>query len=227
MYGNFILLADLNSEPKEQTVQDFCQAARENIIKENTCFKNPANPSYIDLFLTNRPACFHSSVNIETGLFNFHKMSLSMMKVFCKKRPPNIVRYCNYNNFNNKVFINDLNEYFTENTEFLSFDSFKRTIDKTLEKYTLLKKQYVRAKQAPFINKNINKEIMKRSRLRNKFLNTKSDIDSKAYNKQRNICVTLIRQEKKKLNTRFITDNKTFWKKVKPFLQIKYKLNLK
>ena len=150
-----------------------------------------------------------------------------MMNVFCKKRPPNIVRYCNYNNFNNKVFINDLNEYFTENTEFLSFDSFKRTIDKTLEKYTLLKKQYVRAKQAPFINKNINKEIMKRSRLRNKFLNTKSDIDSKAYNKQRNICVTLIRQEKKNLNTRFITDNKTFWKKVKPFLQIKYKLNLK
>ena len=132
MYGNFILLADLNSEPKEQTVQDFCQA-RENIIKENTCFKNPANPSYIDLFITNRPACFQGFVNIETGLFNFHKMSLSMMNVFCKKRPPNIVRYCNYNNFNNKVFINDLNEYFTENTEFLSFDSFKRTIDKTLE----------------------------------------------------------------------------------------------
>ena len=132
MYGNFILLADLNSEPKEQIVQDFCQA-RENIIKEKSCFKNPANPSYIDLFITNRPACFQGSVNIETGLFNFHKVSLSMMNVFCKKRPPNIVRYCNYNNFNNKVFINDLNEYFTENTEFLSFDSFKRTIDKTLE----------------------------------------------------------------------------------------------
>ena len=68
---------------------------------------------------------------------------------------------------------------------------------------------------------------MKNSRLRNKFLYTKSDIGRKAHNKQRNICVTLIRQEKKNLNTRFITDNKTFWKKVKPFLQIKYKLNLK
>ena len=38
---------------------------------------------------------------------------------------------------------------------------------------------------------------MKRSRLRNKFLNTKCDIDSKAYNKQRNLCVSLIRSEKK------------------------------
>ena len=42
------------------------------------------------------------------------------------------------------------------------------------------KKQYVRANQAPFMNKKINKEIMRRSRLRNKFLNTKSDIDRKA-----------------------------------------------
>ena len=62
---------------------------------------------------------------------------------------------------------------------------------------------------------------MKRSRLRNKFLNTKSDIDRKAYNAQRNLCVTLIRQAKKRffsnLDTCDITDNKTFWKTVKPF----------
>ena len=38
---------------------------------------------------------------------------------------------------------------------------------------------------------------MKRSRLRNKFLNTKSDIDRKAYSKQRNPCVNLIKSEKK------------------------------
>ena len=38
---------------------------------------------------------------------------------------------------------------------------------------------------------------MKRSRLKNKFLNTKRDIDRKAYNKQHNLCVSLIRREKK------------------------------
>ena len=37
-----------------------------------------------------------------------------------KKQPPNVVRYHNCENINNEV--NDLNECFTENTEFLSFD---------------------------------------------------------------------------------------------------------
>ena len=87
-------------------------------------------------------------------------MCLSIMKVFYKKWPSNIARYRNYKNFNNEVFINDLNEYFTKNAEFLSFSSFKITINKTLEKYAPLKKQYVRANQAAFMNKNINKEIM-------------------------------------------------------------------
>ena len=41
------------------------------------------------------------------------------------------------------------------------------------------------------MNKKTNKEIMKRSRLRNRFLNTKSDIDRRAYNKQRNLYVKL------------------------------------
>ena len=96
------------------------------------------------------------------------------------------------------------------------------------------KQHYVRANQALSLNKTINKEIMKKSRLRNKFLNTKSDIDRKAYNKQRNLCVSLIRREKKNffnnINTRDITNNKTFWKTVKPLftdkIQTKSKITL-
>ena len=46
------------------------------------------------------------------------------------------------------------------------------------------------------MSKKLNKEIVKRSRLRNKFLNTKSDIDKKAYNKYRNYVFCLLRNEK-------------------------------
>ena len=75
---------------------------------------------------------------------------------------------------------------------------------------------------------------MKRLRLRNMFLKTKYDIDRKAYNKQRNLCVSLIRREKKNffnnINTRDITNNKTFWKTVKPLftdkIQTKSKITL-
>ena len=70
-----------------------------------------------------------------------------------------------------------------------------------------------------------------RSRLRNKFLDTKSDIDRRAYNKQRNLCVSLIRSEKKNffsnINTSDITYNKTIWKTVEPFFTDKKKQNLK
>ena len=59
---------------------------------------------------------------------------------------------------------------------------------------------------------------MKRSRLRNKFVNPKSDIDRKAYNKQGNYVVSLLRNERKNfysnLNTQVVTDNTTFWKTV-------------
>ena len=55
---------------------------------------------------------------------------------------------------------------------------------------------------------------MKRSRLRNRFPNTKSDIDCRAYNAQQNLCVNLIRQANKQLcsdvNTNFVTENKAF-----------------
>ena len=73
--------------------------------------------------------------------------------------------------------------------------------------------------------------MIKRSRLRYKFLNTKSEIDRKAYNNQRNYCVSLIREPKQTLfgniNTTDVTDNKTFWRTVKPFFTDKVTTRLK
>ena len=106
----------------------------------------------------------------------------------------------------------------SENNE-LEFGIFKTVLNEVIQRHTPIKQRYVCANQAPFINKKINKEIMKRSQFRNKFLNTKSDIDRKAYNKQCNLCVNLIGREKKNffnnISTCDITD-KTFWRTVKP-----------
>ena len=116
-------------------------------------------------------------------------------------------------------------------TTILSLIDLKTTLDDAIQRHAPIKKRYVPVNQVPFINKKINKEIMKRSRLRNKFLNTKSDINRKAYNKQRNLCVNLIRSEKKNffsnVNTSDIIDNKTFWKTVKPFFTDKIKTKSK
>ena len=46
-------------------------------------------------------------------------------------------------------------------------------------KHAPLKKRYVTANRFPFMNKKFSKEVMKKSRWRNKFLNTKSDFAEK------------------------------------------------
>ena len=139
-------------------------------------------------------------MTLETGLSDFHKMTLTVMKVFYKKQNAIIIIYRSYKNFSNEVFMADfqnrISQVTSENND-LKFDIFKAVLNQVIQKHAPIKQRYVRANQAPFINKTINKEIMKRSPLGNKFLNTKSDIDRKAYNKQHNFCVSLIRWEKK------------------------------
>ena len=55
------------------------------------------------------------------------------------------------------------------------------------------------------MNKKLSKEIIKTSRLRDKILNTKSDLDRKAYKTQRNYVVSLLRKEKNRFTVIRIT----------------------
>ena len=77
--------------------------------------------------------------------------------------------------------------------------------------HTPTKKRYARANQTPYMNKKLSKEIMKRCRLRNKFLNTRSDLERKAYNNQINYVVSLLRKEKNNFTVILIL---TFWQKI-------------
>ena len=169
-------------------------------------------------------------MRLQPGLSDFHKITLTVMKVFYKKQKTNIVTYRNCKHFSNEAFMYDIKnsiiQMTSENSD-LEFDQFKAVLVEAIQRYAPIKKHYVRANEAPFINKKINKEIMQRSRLRNQFLNKKSDTDRKAYNEKCNLSVNLIRSEKKiffnNINTSDITENKTFWKTLKPFFTNKIK----
>ena len=55
-----------------------------SLNKALTCFKNPVNPSCIDMILTNRPGCFMCTKVMETGLSDHHKKpSLKMESQLC------------------------------------------------------------------------------------------------------------------------------------------------
>ena len=85
-----------------------------NLIKKATCFKNPKNPKGIDLILTNRPRSFCNSDSLETGLSNFHKWTVTVLKTFFKKQSRKVTSYQHYKNFSSDLFCTDLiNEIFS------------------------------------------------------------------------------------------------------------------
>ena len=66
---------------------------------------------------------------------------------------------------------------------------------------------------------------MVRTRLRNKFLKCKTHELRANYKKQRNYCTLLLRRTKtnffENLDSKLITDNRKFWKQIKPYFLAK------
>ena len=81
-YDNILFMGAFNSQPSEYCVNDFCNVySLSNLVEEPTYFKNPDNPSCIDLFLTNRWKCFQSIMMMETGISDFNKMVITVLKI--------------------------------------------------------------------------------------------------------------------------------------------------
>ena len=196
-----------------------------SLIKEPTCYKNPNKPSCIDLILTNKPRSFQHSCVIEIGLSDFHKMTVTVMKTFFEKLQPRVVKYRNYKHFENDKFRTDLlSEFGKANTEEKEngLNNLLNECERILDIHAPRKGRYAWGNDMPFMNKALSKEIMKRTRLRNKFLKHRSEENKKKYSKQRNYCVSLLRKYKSdcfgNLNEKNISDNKTFWKTITLYL---------
>ena len=105
------------------------------------------------------------------------------------------------------------------------FSLFISTVRYILNKQAPFKQKYIRAEDAPFMSKNLRKAIMKRSRLKNRFNKDRTDENWLPYRTQRNLCVKILRENKKsyyaKIDRKAVCDNKRFWKVVKPLFSNK------
>ena len=89
---NLLILGDFNSELKDSCLNAFSNVNNlKSLNKEPTCFKNPNNLSCIDLFLTNRSKYFQNMFTIETGISDFHKLVVTVLKMFYKEQKPKII----------------------------------------------------------------------------------------------------------------------------------------
>ena len=165
-----------------------------------TCYKNPEEPTCIELILTNCPGSFQNSCVVETGLSDFYKMVVTVMKTSYQKSQLKIIHYLNYKNFSNDIFKDSLQKIFLQNLGNScdqNVDDFLISCSNILYQYAPRKINNVRGNHSTFMNNNLSKAIMVRTKLRNIFLKNRTDENKNRYTKQRNLYVTLSRKSKR------------------------------
>ena len=134
---------------------------------------NPNKPSCTDLILTNKVRSFQHSCVIETGLSDFHKMTVTVMKTFFEKLQPRVVNYRDYKYFENDKFSTDLlSEFGKANIKEKEngLNNLLNACKRILDIHAPRQQKYARGNHMPFMNKALSREIMSRTQLRNKFL---------------------------------------------------------
>lgn len=223
-YEKFLLAGDFNIEEEHHILKDFLfEYNSKSLIKENTCFKSIDNPSCIDLFLTNSPYNFQNTTAVATGLSDFHKMVITVMKTTFPKAKPKVIYYRQYKKFvlgDFRMALKTRLENTTDCNIIDTYSKFEEAFLETINKHAPLKKKTLRANEKPFMTKALRKAIMRRSALQNRYYKDRLPESQNAFKKQRNYTNRLLKKEKKKyfanIDMKNYTDNKKFWHTVKP-----------
>ena len=156
-----------------------------------------------------------------------------MRNLFKKQAPIIIISYRDYKHFNHDLFRNELlRDLYNWDSGKINYDTFEEIIIMLLNQHAPFKERFVRANNSPFMNKPLSKAVMTRSRLWNKFIRNPIHENKSLIIWVIEITVLgLFRKEKKlfynNLGTNLVTDNRKFWKTVKPLFSEKHFSNNK
>ena len=158
-YDKIVLAGDFNTQEGERLLRNFLNQHELHSINKNPIrYKNPNNPSNIDLILINCSKSFFKTETIFTGLSNFHKIVLSVFKTTFRKFKPKEIVYRNYRKFNENNFNEDLhNQHSSEQPKDYAY--FEKIFLSILQEHAPLKKMLLRAKHAPYITKALRKPL--------------------------------------------------------------------
>ena len=200
-YENILLFGDFNST---KCMRDFCETYNlENLITEPTRFKNPDNPSSIDVILTK-------------------------FEIYFKRKEPVKINYRSYKNFNEANFRNNLKSSLQNcDQETIKYDEFKEIFMRVLNAHAPKRQRITRGNQQPFMSKTLSKALMHLSKLKHLYNKNPTEMNQTNYKRQRNFCVNLLKREKRNyynnLDIKVLDDNKIFWQSIKPYYLISRK----
>ena len=190
-YENILLLGDLNMTTENLHLNNLMQIFNLNaLIKTPTCYQSH-NPTCIDNILTNQKALFKLSKTFETGLSDHHKLISTIMKSGSFKGSPRKKVYRSYKYFDIDLFKIPSQEklIYLENDAYSAFSSAFRVL---LNEHAPLKTKILRYNNKTFITKELRKEIMKRSKLKNVFNKNKNQENWCKYKIECNYCFQVL-----------------------------------
>ena len=126
-YDNFLVIGDLNCEISEMAMSEYCETHNlQNLVKDPTCYKSPHKLTCIDPILTSFPKSFQHTQTIETGLSDFHKLTLTVLKKHFSRLKTNIVSCRDYKGFVNDYFRSEsLQEINSSGSDITSFEDLQ------------------------------------------------------------------------------------------------------
>ena len=147
------------------------------------------------MLLSNKPKSFKKTFVCETGLSDCHKLVATIFRSTFIKLPPKVVKYRIYKNFYENKFCRDLDQILIKGDIYKAKDPCNKLTSilcNKFEKHTPLKSKTVRGNQAPFWQKELNKAIIEKFRLRNRHLKYPSRENVLAYKNIKNKCNNLL-----------------------------------
>ena len=162
---------------------------------------------------------------------DFHLITFTVFRSQFTRQKPIKTQYRDYSRFDAGKFLRQLNDEIyrtstvSEDCPDIAHNTFAEKFCNAINKHAPLKNKMIQGNQAPFMNKELAKAIMTRSRLKNIFIKFKNKQNWQAFAKQRNKCTKLrkkaIKSHFAKVTGNGMMTNRCFWKTVKSFLNSK------
>ena len=127
----------------------FLDILSEVLINKPTCFQS-ANPTCIDLILTNKKSLFKNSNVLEVGISDHHSFITTSLRTQLIKGNAKMKLYRDYKPFSTDFFKRDLQESL-ENHSSYDYSCFENIFIEPLNKHASIKKKIMHFSNNPFV----------------------------------------------------------------------------
>ena len=212
-YENVMLIGDFNLTVNKKNLRVFMNTFNlDSLINKPTCFQS-ANPTCIDLILTNKKSLFNNSNVLEVGISDHHSFITIALRTQLIEGNAKMKMYRDYKTFNIDLSKRDLRQSLENDTSY-NYLCFQNIFIALLNEHASIKKKIMCFNNNPFMSKALRKAIMHSSKLKNIYNNYRTEDNWANYKKQRNFCANLLCKTKtkyfQKLNVKHLSDNRKF-----------------